>query len=82
MKRRLFIQAVTPVTLALLPSLPEGQGNADQISDEAFERELRRRFENLPTFLKRETCKFDLAAAVLMLSLKNPKIELVENKGK
>lgn len=71
MKRREFIQSVAPVTLAILPSLPQ----LCVVSDDAFKAELYRRFESLPAFLKGDGAGFNLANAVLLLSKPNPVIE-------
>lgn len=73
------MQTAAPVTLALLPSFPERK--VDSLTpDEVFEVELRRRFENLPSFLKGDGCGFNLATAVILLSKPNPKIELLERE--
>lgn len=74
MKRRDFIQSV-PVTLAILPCLPDV---FEPVPDDAFEAELRRRFENLPAFLKGDGVGMNLATAVIVLSKPNPRVELLE----
>lgn len=77
MKRRDFIQTAAPLTLSILPCLPAVEAQQD-----AFKAELRRRFENLPAFVK--SGSFSLADAVFILEHPNPQIEVgpvVEVKG-
>ena len=70
MRRREFIQSAAPVTLAILPSLPQ----LCVVPDDVFKAELYRRFENLPAFLKSDGAGFNLATAVRLLSEANPMI--------
>lgn len=50
---------------------------ANRVDDQAFEIELRRRFEALPDFLKREGVRMELASVVWLLSQPKPIIELL-----
>lgn len=71
MQRRTFIQQAAPVTLAILPCLPacaNANEPAGAVDPQAFQQELHRRFDNLPTFLKGDSCGFNLATAVTLLS--------------
>ena len=78
MKRRNFIQAAPVVTLALLPSFSDSLSDVHApVSQKAFEYELRRRFEELPSFLKGDGCRMNLASAVLFLATPEPNIKLI-----
>ncbi len=64
MNRRNFIQAA-PLTLSILPCLPESAAKED-----AFKAELYRRFENLPDYLKGGALK--MADVVRLLETSEP----------
>lgn len=76
MNRREFVQVVAPVTLTLLPSFSDEAYAANRVDDQAFEIELRRRFEALPDFLKKDGVRMELASAVMLLGQPKPVIEL------
>ncbi len=79
MNRREFVK-YAPASLLILPSLPDTQaGSAETVSNAAFQRELRRRFEELPAFLKSETFNLHLAAAVALLDTPTPQVALVNS---
>jgi hypothetical protein len=80
MNRRTFVQAVAPVTLTLLLSFSDEAYAANRVDDQAFEIELRRRFEALPDFLKREGVRMELASVVWLLSQPSPRIKMIDTE--